>query len=477
MEMKKTMQGALVIWAMLAIAQRPGAAQEQHSHQAAAPSSSRFEGRPSAELAPDLLKDVMSRPAMKLSDFERMAAANNPTLRQAAAMAQRSAGQARQAGLLPNPSIGYQGEQIRGGSYRGGEQGAFIQQTFVLGGKLGLRRRVFEEQQKEADIGVAAQKSRVLADVGQAFYSALAAQEIVKLRKNLLSIATDAVHTARQLGNVGQADAPDILQAEVEAEQASVDYIAAQRQFLQEFQTLAALGGKPDIAVSPLAGTLTNPPQIDTDAILESILRTSPSVRRAQQGIATAQAELKSARRESIPNLQIRAGVEHNFEPINEPGTQPVGVQAFASAGVTIPIFNRNQGNVAAARAGVEQAEAEAGRVRLSVRKSAQPLIQIYLTDRMEAQRYKDEMIPRAMRAYQLYLEKYKNMASAYPQVIVSQRTLFQLQVTYVNVLKDLWSKAIALQNFTLSGGLDVPPITGSSSTSLNLPGAAGGLE
>ena len=470
--MKKTMQSALLVLAMLAIAPRPGAAQEQHAQHDAAP-----EMPAPDDLAQDLLKEIMSRPALGLADFNQMAIAHNPTLRQAEAMVQRSAGQARQAGLPPNPSIGYQGEQIRGGSYGGGEQGAFIQQTFVLGGKLGLRRRVFEQQRKEAEIGVAEQKSRVMADVGQTFYSALAAQEIVKLRKNLLSVATDAVHTAHQLGNVGQADAPDILQAEVEAEQASVDYVAAQRQFMQEFQTLAALVGKPDTAVSPLAGDLTNPPRINTDGILESVLRDSPSVKRAQQGIGRAKAELKSARREPIPDLQIRAGVEQNFEPIHEAGPRPVGVQAFASAGVTIPIFNRNQGNVAAARSSVEHAEAEANRVRLTIRKSAQSLVQMYLTDRMEAQRYKDEMIPRAARAYQLYLEKYRNMASAYPQVIVSQRTLFQLQVAYVNVLKDLWSKAIALQNFTLSGGLEMPPVIGSSSTSLNIPGSAGGLE
>ena len=101
----------------------------------------------------------------------------------------------------------------------------------------------------------------------------------------------------------------------------------------------------------------------------------------------------------------------------------------------------------------------------------------MYLTNRMQAQRYKDEMIPRAARAYQLYLEKYRNMASAYPQVIVSQRTLFQLQVAYIDVLKDLWRNAIALENFTLAGGLDAPSSIGSQSTSLNLPGAAGSLE
>lgn len=459
--MNKAMQSAFVLLGMLIVASWPAASQESH------PSGHADIN----ELTQDLLKDVRSRPAMTLADFEQSAIANNPTLRQADAMVRRFAGQAHQAGLPPNPSIGYQGEQIRGGSYGGGEQGAFVEQKFVLGGKLGLRRRVFQQQQKGAEIGAAEQKARVLADVGQGFYSALAAQEIVTLRKDLLSVAADAVHTARQLGNVGQADAPDILQAEVEAEQASVDYIAAQRQFLQKFQVLASLVGKPDLAISPLAGDLNEPPQIDVDAILVSILRDSPSVKRAQQGIASAQAELKSARREPVPDLQIRAGVEQNNELIHDAPPQRVGVQAFASAGVTIPIFNRNQGNVAAARADVEHAEAEVARVRLSLRQSAQRLVQMYLTDRMEAQRYKDEMIPRAARAYQLYLEKYRSMASAYPQVIVSQRTLFQLRVAYVNVLKDLWSTVIALHHFTLSGGLEGPLAPGSFSTGLNRPG------
>jgi hypothetical protein len=88
--------------------------------------------------APELLKDVATRPAMALADFETLADANNPTLKQANAFVHRSQEQARQAGLYPNPSVGYQGEQIRGGSFGGGEQGGFVQQTVVLGGKLGL---------------------------------------------------------------------------------------------------------------------------------------------------------------------------------------------------------------------------------------------------------------------------------------------------------------------------------------------------
>ena len=75
---------------------------------------------------------------------------------------------------------------------------------------------------------------------------------------------------------------------------------------------------------------------------------------------------------------------------------------------MNIPIFNRNQGNTAAAKAELVRAQQEVTRVQLSLRRSAQPLLQAYLTEQVEAERYKSEMIPRAARAYELYLNKYR---------------------------------------------------------------------
>ena len=120
-----------------------------------------------SQSAPDLLKDITATPAMGLQDFERLALATNPTLRQANAVMKQSAAQARQAGLYPNSVVGYQGEQIRGGSFGGGEQGGFVQQRFVLGGKLALRRDVYEQQRREDEIGVEEQRARVKSDVEQ----------------------------------------------------------------------------------------------------------------------------------------------------------------------------------------------------------------------------------------------------------------------------------------------------------------------
>jgi len=373
--------------------------------------------------------------------------------------------------------VGYIGEEIRGGSFGGGQNGAFVQQSIVLGGKRGLRRRVFEEQRRGDELGVTEQRYRLLGDVDGGFYSALAAQELVGLRQNLLKIAQDAVETAHQLANVGQADAPDILQVEVEAEQAKVEYVTAQRRYIQAFNTLAALAGKPELPVARLEGDLEDWPKLDAEQSLATILRDSPSVKRAQQAVEQAEAKVRSARREGVPDLSLRAGIRQDNELLNDASPRPtrVGLVGLATIGINIPIFNRNQGNVQAAKAEMERAREEVARIQLSTRKMAQPLIQSYLAAQDEAERYKRDMIPRATRAYQLYLNKYRQMASAYPQVIISQRTLFQLQASYVAALEELWVNATALQNFTLSGGLDSPVPSGSSSTSINLPNAGGG--
>jgi outer membrane protein, heavy metal efflux system len=422
----------------------------------------------------DLLAGLADKTALGLDAFNGLALANNPTLRQANALVRRSNGQAQQSGLWPNPAVGYQGEQIRGGDYGGGEQGAFIQQNFVLGGKLGLRKNIYREQRKSDEIGIEERRARVLSDVGQRFYAALAAQEQVKLQLQLLGIANDAVTTAKQLENVGQADAPDVLQAEVEADQASLAHVAAQRNYIQQFRELTAAVGKPGLPLAALSGDLQTIPRLNPDGLLETVVRDSPVVHRANQNIRLAEAVLKAAKRESVPDLTVRAGMEKNNEALSPNSPRIVGAQGFATAGITLPIFNRNQGNVSAASADLERAQSEVTRVELDLRQSLQVLTQQYSIDVMRADRYRNEIIPKAQRAYRLYLDKYRGMASAYPQVIVSQRTMFQLRTQYIQILQDVWSESIALQNFALTDGLSTPSATSAFETNLNLPGSSG---
>jgi len=408
--------------------------------------------------------------ALTLQALEQMALENNPTLNQAAARIRSAEGRHLQSGLYPNPTVGYQGEQIRGGAQRGGEQGFFVGQNIVLGGKLGLDRNVQAQEKRLANAQADEQKLRVLTNVRLFYYRALAAQEMVELRHQLQQLAADAMQTSHQLANVGQADQPDVLQSELESEQAALAAAAAEQNQLRVWQGLAATVGKPELPISRLSGTLEDIPEGSPEQWLQGILKESPSLKIAQLEVDKADASLARARRESIPDLQLRAGMQQNRE-LDATTGRPIGLQGFADVGVQIPLFNRNQGNVAAASADAERARGEVQRVQLALREQASPLLADYSTSRLAVERYREHMLPRARKAYELYLKSYQQMGAAYPQVLIAQRTLFQLQSDYIIALEGLWTNAVALKGFMLTEGLGTRPAAGMGmSSAMTIP-------
>jgi len=48
-------------------------------------------------------------------------------------------------------------------------------------------------------------------------------------------------------------------------------------------------------------------------------------------------------------------------------------------------------------------------------------------------------------------------MAAAYPQVLIAQRTLFQLRADYISALETLWGTTVVLKGFMLTDGLEAP--------------------
>jgi outer membrane protein, heavy metal efflux system len=424
-------------------------------------------------------EQVTAQSGLTLAELEQMAVSNNPTLAQAAAEIRAATGRKLQSGLYPNPTVGYQGEQIRGGVQGGGEQGFFVSQNIVLGGKLGLSRRVLEQEKKQAEAEGEEQRLRVINGVRLFYYQALAAQQMVDLRHKLSKLAEDSVQTSHQLGNVGQADQPDVLQAEVEGEQAQLAVVAAEQNQLRAWRALAATVGKPEMPLTPLDGNLEELPEDNPDQWLQAIVQESPAVKIAQLGVLKAEASLARAKREPVPDLQLRGGLQDNREL--EPTTnRAIGLQGFAEVGVQIPIFNRNQGNVQASRADVERAQREVQRVQLVLRERAAALLQNYVTARSTVERYRNHMIPRARKAYELYLKSYGGMAAAYPQVLISQRTLFQLQTDYIGALENLWGNSIALKGFLLTDGLEGPSRSGGMDQSvreLNMPSPTSSMQ
>jgi outer membrane protein, heavy metal efflux system len=284
---------------------------------------------------------------------------------------------------------------------------------------------------------------------------------MVEVRGKLSALAQDAVETTRQLFNVGQADQPDVLQAQVEADQAALAVIIEQQEQLRAWRVLAAVVGQPELPLTRLAGNLEDLPAVNADQILQTILRDSPAVKIAQLGVRRADAELARARRETVPDLFLRAGYANSLEQLGAAQPQSVGSEAFAEVGVNVPIFNRNQGNIAAALADHERAAAEVQRVALVLRQMAAPILQDYASSRSVAERYQANTLPNARQAYELYLQKYTEGAAAYPQVLIAQRTLFQLEAGYIVALENAAIDGATLQGLLLTDGLDLPASPG----------------
>lgn len=405
-----------------------------------------------------------------LEDSLRIAAESNPTLLQAQAEIRAVKARAQQAALYPNPSVGYTGDEIRGGSINGGKQGFFVEQSIVTAGKLAKARTVFDKEMRVAELNAEAQKTRVETSVKIAFYRVLAAQELLELRRGLSQIALQYQQSQQDLVRTGQVDESELLETGIDAQRLQLAVIEQEGMLGEAWRRLAAFIGQPDLPPSPVAGDLEHGwPELDEPEILQVIATQSPLTRAAGAASARASAEITRAQSQVVPDINLLGGLEYNNEPL---GSVPhaIGWEGIAELSVQIPIFNRNQGNIASARAELDRSQLEEQRIQLMLRERAASLLDQYSTSKIVAGQYRDEILPRAKQANTLITEKYGQMLAAYPRMLEVRRKHFQLAAEYVQILESLWTTVAALQGFLLTDGLESPVSSPSPQTDVALP-------
>jgi cobalt-zinc-cadmium efflux system outer membrane protein len=392
--------------------------------------------------------------AITLAGLEQMAMRNNPTLAQATSNVEAARGRTVQSGLYPNPTFGYNGEQIglRGRQYPGEQQGAFVDQTIVTAGKLRLNRARYGQEVTQAEWLSVAQQYRVLNGVRMRFYQLLAMRQLIEVRAGLLKNAEDAVTTTEQLVNVGAANRPDLLQARIEARRERVALQNARTLYAAALKQLAAFIGKPDLA-GQIAGNLEQGTALPGyEESLAHLLGASPEVQIAKAEVIRNQYGLRRERVEPIPNVNVRVASGYNFG--NDARTVTTSVQV----GVKLPIYNRNQGNIHTAAAQLARSQAEIGRVELSLRQRLARAYARYQTAAALVKTYRTQNLPEAKEAYELYLDSFRRRRAAWPQVLVSQRTYFQISEEYVSALEEVRRQEVAILGLLLVDGLDEPP-------------------
>ena len=415
--------------------------------------------------APRTSQDAASESAITLAEIERMALERNPTLQSATARVTAARARTDQAGAWPNPIAGFSAEEVGGrdGDPRG-EFGFFVEQPIPLGGKLRRSQAVMQRAMDRADADLALQRARVLSSVRRAFYEVATTERRIEVQERLGSLVSEAVGITAQLYNVGAADRPDLLEAEVEARRIQLDLTATKNGLFAARQRLAAVVGDSQIAGRPLAvAPDQTAPEIERDAALRQLLDDSPQLRAARADLARTQAVTAAARRETFPDLFLRGGAAYNRE-LGERSATALGWEGRLEAGVSLPLFNRNVAGVAAARADEQRAQAELQRLDLWLRAQFAGEYAAYLTAMREADTYRTEILPRQEEAYRLYLAKYRTMGAAYPQVLGAQRRLLDLSSEYLKRVESAWQAAVQLQGLLAGEGLQSPGSEGDAS-------------
>ena len=450
--------------------QMPGMQAQQHEHepQKSQPGMARSLEFPRLGHAQSAAKE----PLLTLDQALAAARQHNPTLRQADAGVRAAHSRAQQAGLYPNPTVGYAGDEIRGGQSGGGKQGFFVEQTIVTAGKLSRAREVFNKEARLAEIEAEEQKIRVETAVKTAFYRVLVAQELFDARTGLARVSTETLDTERRLQNTGQVDESEILAADLEDRRMKLSARSMENTLREEWRALAAIVGRPDLPLQTVAGDLEHGwPDFDEQQVAV-VATQSPATRIAAAASERAAAELARAQHEKIPDVVARAGLDYNHEPLDNP-LLTTGWQWNAQLSVQVPLFNRNQGGIAAARADIDRSTAEKERIALMLRQRASSAFDEYANARLTAEEYRDAILPLAKKSYTLLFDRYGEMLASYPRVLEAKRKLFELQTEYVTSLETIWSTGLALQGFLLTDGLESPTQPGEMDRTIretNLP-------
>jgi cobalt-zinc-cadmium efflux system outer membrane protein len=392
--------------------------------------------------------------------LEQLALQNNPTLAQAAAAVEASRGKAVQAGLYPNPTIGYRGENIGIEGSAGEFQGGFVQQTIVTAGKLRLSRAKYNQEACEAEWLALGQQDRVLNGVRIRFWELLALQRLIELDRGLVANAEEALRTTREMFNTGQANRADVLLTEVRLNDAKIALITAQNQYPALWQHLTALVGAPHLPPGPLAGQLDQPgPPLEWDHALGRLLAESPELQAAQAHVVRDQIAVRREEVQPIPNIQLQGAAGYSFETRNAIAT--------AQVGIPLPLFNRNQGTIREARADLARSQAEVARVELSLRQRLADAFNRYRTALQTAQLYREGNVPKAREAFEVQLDMYRQRRTPWREVVMLQRNLLEVQERYTRSLLELRKAEVEIVGLLLVDGLTIPPA----------PASAGHLE
>jgi cobalt-zinc-cadmium efflux system outer membrane protein len=380
---------------------------------------------------------------VSLVTLEQMALESSPVIRQASAAVDAARGVALQAGLCPNPRVGYQGDAINESS-TAGQQGAFIEQTFKTGKKLQVARSAAEVDVTNAELALRRTGIDLRTQVRRHYFAVLAAERSLRVARAFAALTTEVYDIQVTRLRLGQAASYEPLQARVLARQARAVVLQAQNRQVAAWRQLTATLGRPDLAPVALADDLDRPvPHFVAEEVLPRVLREHPDVLTAENGVNKAKLQMRLAEVTPIPDIDLRYQVQ--YDKTSLPNNAMHGV----SVGVQLPVWNRNQGNQLEAGANLSRAGDEPERVRNNLLARVAAALERYNNARQLVLLYRDQIVPDQARAYRNIYRGYDTALETlhFNDVVTAQQTLADTIQKYIGALTNLWASVADIAN------------------------------
>lgn len=258
------------------------------------------------------------------------------------------------ASVWPNPTLG---ASVRSGigDASGLAVGTDVLFEFLRPAEREARTAVASARIEAARSDVLADEYRIVARTRRAHIDLLAAEQIVRALEQEASLRTEATAMVAERKGIGEATTLDVnaVQLEkitIERELRDARFEVEVRQ--SDLRSILGLPPTTELVLTargrPLTTTLQ--PDLDDDAVDARILANRLDLKASEASYRVAEEELRLATTKQVPRFSLGPSFEREVE-----GTQSLGL----AGSVELPIFDRNQAEIAARVAARDRARAD----------------------------------------------------------------------------------------------------------------------
>ena len=386
---------------------------------------------------------VDESPEMSLEYLVDIGLNNNPSVQKAVADADVAYGRVVQAGLYPNPLVGYQVDQWQPGDKprpfnNSGQQGAFVTQLIKTADKLSLTQQVVGYDYINALISIRESQINTTSLVRQRYFDVLISEQSFAVNSALANMSQQVydLQVAQVSSGVSAAYEPLILYAQ--AVQAKNTVKVSESQYLSAWSRLAAAIGQPELKPVPLSGTaLAEAPMLEASTLKRTLMEQHTDVLQARNLIAQSRTNLVLQRRIPIPDIQINNTQQHD----NATSNYQFGLQV----GVILPVADRNQGNIRSATARIVSTTRDLENTQNQLQSQFAEAFSRYEVNVLLARSFRDAVIPNLTQGYQAIVRRYQVDPEkvSFNDIVVAQLGLAQSLQAYLDALRGQWQAVV----------------------------------